>query len=79
MTINTGASMTTVRPDITTGLLKSQLSQLYVLQIVSGETFPLLKEALVEVTLGWHLLWIWVLVANIIDGFHHGARCPACP
>jgi hypothetical protein len=72
MIINTGLSMSTARPDITTGMLKRELSQLYVMQMVSGETFRFLKEALVELTLGWHLLWIWVLVADITDEFIMG-------
>jgi hypothetical protein len=32
-----------------------------------GEILLVLKEALVELALEWHLLWIWVLVADITD------------
>jgi hypothetical protein len=34
-------------PDITAGLLKRELSRPYVLQMASGKTHPLLKEALI--------------------------------
>jgi hypothetical protein len=50
--INTGVPMPTTRPDITAGWPKRNQSQCYVLQIASGETLPILKEALVELTLG---------------------------
>jgi hypothetical protein len=39
----------------------------YVLQVVSGETIPVVKEALVELTLGQSALKIWVFVARITD------------
>jgi hypothetical protein len=35
----------------------------------SGETLPILKEALVTLTLGWRPLTTWVLVADIADEF----------
>jgi hypothetical protein len=47
MTINTGPSVMIARPDITAGLLRRELSRPYVLQMASGKTLPLLKEALV--------------------------------
>jgi hypothetical protein len=47
MTIDTGASVMIARPDITAGLLRRELSRPYVLQVASGKTLPLLKEALV--------------------------------
>jgi hypothetical protein len=31
------------------------------------ETLPVMKETLVELTLGWSALWIWVFVAKITD------------
>jgi hypothetical protein len=43
--------VTTVRPDITPGLLEIKQTELYVLQLKSGETLPVL-EALVELNLG---------------------------
>jgi hypothetical protein len=44
--------MTIARPDITTKLPKRNLSQLYTRQRVSGETFPIMKEAQLQLTLG---------------------------
>jgi hypothetical protein len=49
-TVNIRASVTSVRPDITPGLLETEQTQLYVLQLKSGETLPVL-EPLVELTL----------------------------
>jgi hypothetical protein len=34
---------------------------------VSGQTIPVMKEALVELTLGQRFLKIWVFVADITD------------
>jgi hypothetical protein len=39
----------------------------YVLKIASGETIPVVKEALVELTLGRRALSIWVFVTEITD------------
>jgi hypothetical protein len=39
------------------------------LQMASGEILPILKEALVTLTLGWRPLTTWVLVADIADEF----------
>jgi hypothetical protein len=44
--------MTTAGPDITAGWPKRNQSQCYMLQTASGETLPILKEALMELTLG---------------------------
>jgi len=44
-------------------------SRAYVLQMASGETIPVLKEALVELTLGQRALRIWVFVAEVTDEF----------
>jgi hypothetical protein len=38
------------------------------LQTASGEALPILKETLVELTLGWSPIGIWVLVTEITDG-----------
>jgi hypothetical protein len=35
--------------------------------MASGETLPILKEALVELTLGLSPLCVWVLIAEITD------------
>jgi hypothetical protein len=37
-------------------LLKRELSQPYIQQMASGDTIPLLKEVLVELTIGFALL-----------------------
>ena len=66
MTIDTGASVTIARPDIVTGNPERRPGRTYVLQTVSGETIPVL-EALVELTLGWRALRIWVFVAEVTD------------
>jgi len=39
------------------------------LQTASGQTIPVLKEALVELTLGQRALKIWVFVAEFTDEF----------
>jgi hypothetical protein len=45
------------------------LSQLYILQRVSGETFPIMKEAQLQLTLGQSPLWIWAIITEIKDKF----------
>jgi hypothetical protein len=50
--IDTGASVTIARPDIVAGQPERKLSSAYVLQTASGETIPVLTEALIELTLG---------------------------
>jgi hypothetical protein len=64
------------RPDITAGLPERELTRLYVLQMVSGEIFPILMEALVELTLGQHPLMTWAFVARITDEFILGLDIP---
>ena len=51
MNIDTGASVTIVRPDIVAEKPERKPSRAYVLQKASGETIPVLKEALVDLTL----------------------------
>jgi hypothetical protein len=43
--------------------------------MASGETIPALKKTLVELTLEWSFLKIWVLVAEITDEFVLGLKC----
>jgi hypothetical protein len=43
--------------------------QCYILQMVSGEAFPILKEVLLILTLGWPPLKIWVFIVNITNEF----------
>jgi hypothetical protein len=52
VTIDTGASATVARPDIVAGLPERELSRPYVLQTVSGERIPVVKEARAELTIG---------------------------
>jgi hypothetical protein len=61
--------VTIARPDIIAAQQEKKLSGPYVLQTAFGETTPLVKEALVELTLGRLALRIWVLVADITDEF----------
>jgi hypothetical protein len=64
VTIDTGASVIIVRPDMVTGQPERRTSRAYVLQTASGETIPVMKEALVELTLGRWAPRIWVFVAE---------------
>jgi hypothetical protein len=66
--IDTGASVTIARPDIF-GQPERKPSRAYVLQTSSGETIPVVKEALVELTLGQRALRICVFVAEVTDEF----------
>jgi hypothetical protein len=52
VTIDTGAFVTVARPYTVVGLPERKPSRQYVLQVVSGQTIPVVKEALVELTLG---------------------------
>ena len=52
-----------------TGQPERKPSRAYVLQTASGETIPVLKEALVELTLGRQALRTWVFVAEVTDEF----------
>jgi predicted aspartyl protease len=69
VTIDTGASVTIARPDMVAGELHRRPSRAYVLQTASGETNPVLKEALVELIMGRRALKLWVFVAGIADEF----------
>jgi hypothetical protein len=69
VTIDTGASVTIARPDIAAGQPWRKPSRPYVLQLASGETIPVVKDAQVELTLGRRALKIWVFVAEITDEF----------
>lgn len=60
VTTDTGSSVTMARPDITAGLPKRHLIMLHILQIASGDILPILKEALVKLTLGHRPQMTWV-------------------
>jgi hypothetical protein len=69
VSIDAGVPVTTARPEIVAGQPERKPSRLYVLQMASGEIIPILKEALVELTLGRGALKILVFVAEITDEF----------
>jgi hypothetical protein len=69
VTVDIGAYVTVVRPDIVAGWLERQLNQRFKLQTVFGEALSVLKEVFLTLNLGRHLLKIWVFVANITKGF----------
>jgi hypothetical protein len=62
--IDTGVLMMIARPNITEAMPKKELTQLFGLQMASGQTFSLLKETLVELTLGWCQLRTWMFIAD---------------
>jgi hypothetical protein len=66
---DTGSSVTIVRLDITAELPARELTRPYILQIVSGETLPVLKEVLVGLPLEQWPLTTWVFVIRITDEF----------
>jgi hypothetical protein len=67
VTVDTGAFVTVVRPDIATGWPERQPNQHFKLQTVSGEALPILKEVFLTLTLGRRPLKIWVFFANITE------------
>jgi predicted aspartyl protease len=69
VTIDTGASVTIARPNMVAGQPERKPSRTHVLQTASGETIPVLKKALVELTLGRRALRIWVFIAEVTDEF----------
>jgi hypothetical protein len=54
MRIDTGSSVKITRLDIIAGLPEREMIRLYFLQMLSGETLPILKEGLMELSLGQH-------------------------
>lgn len=72
VTVDTGASVTIARPDIVAGLPERETTKKAYLRTISGQAFPILKEALVTLTLGKRQLIIWVFVANTTEEFTLG-------
>jgi hypothetical protein len=72
MSVDTGASTTVVRSDIAEGLPERHLPMRVYLQCISGQAIPVLKEALVKLTLGNRTLILWVQVADITEEFSLG-------
>jgi hypothetical protein len=69
MTIDPGMCVTIARPDIAKGWPEGKLNQCYGLETASGESLPILKEALVKLTLGQSPKSIWVFVTEITLAF----------
>jgi hypothetical protein len=69
VTVDIGVSVTIVRPVVTAGLPKRDPSTNCALQTASGKTLPILKEALVTLTLGRHRLTTGVSITSITDDF----------
>ncbi|XP_023718761.1 uncharacterized protein LOC111870591 [Cryptotermes secundus] len=67
VTVDTGAYVTVVRPDIAAGWPERQPNPDFSLQTVSGGSLPILKEVLLTLTLGRQPITMWVFVANITD------------
>jgi hypothetical protein len=67
--IATSAVVTIARPDTVAGLAEREPSPKFTLQMPSGWALPILKEALLTLTPGWHPLTTWVYIANIADKF----------
>jgi hypothetical protein len=67
--IDTGATVSIARPDIVAGLPVRETRRSYFLKMASGQTIPIDKEALVDLTLGRCALNIWVFIADITDDF----------
>jgi hypothetical protein len=65
--VNTGAYVTVAMPDVTNGGPERQPNQPFTLQMVSGETLPILKEIFLALMLGRQALKIWVFVADITN------------
>jgi hypothetical protein len=72
VTVDTGAYITVVRPDIAAGWPERQPNPGFKLQTVSGGSLPILKEVLLTLKLGRRPLKMWVFVANITRRAHLG-------
>jgi hypothetical protein len=68
-TIDTGTSVTIAQSDIVSGQPQRKTNRAYVLQTASGESIPLMMEALVGLTVGRRALRFWVFVADVKDEF----------
>jgi hypothetical protein len=60
-TVDTGAYVMVARQDIATGWPERQKNPGFMLQTVSGESLPILKEVLLTLTLGRHPPRMWVI------------------
>jgi hypothetical protein len=69
VTIDDGVFVTVARPDNVVVLPERRPGRQCVLQVGSGRTIPVVKKALVQLTLGQRALKIWVFVADVTDKF----------
>jgi hypothetical protein len=69
MTVNSWAYVTVARPDIATGWPERQPNQRYMLQTVSGEVLPILKEVSLPLNQGRRPVKILVFITNITNEF----------
>jgi hypothetical protein len=76
VTIDAGAFVTVVRPEIVVGLPERRPGRQCILQVGLGQTI-IVKEALVELTLGQRALKIWVFRRRYNGRVHPGAGYPA--
>jgi hypothetical protein len=67
VTVDTGAYITVVRPDIAARWPERQPNQRFMLQTVSGEALSILKEIFQTLTMGRRPLKICVFVADITN------------
>jgi hypothetical protein len=68
----TGASVTINRPDIAARLPKRDPPMKCALQMASWEGLPILKEALVTLTVGQNPLSTWMFGVSVTDEFIQG-------
>jgi predicted aspartyl protease len=67
VTVDTGSTMTIVRPDTAEGLPERERTPNIALLSASGQKIPILKEALVMLTMGKCRVRTWAIVANITE------------
>jgi hypothetical protein len=65
VTVDTGASLTLVRPDIAEGLPERKPIRAPFLLTISDQIIPVIKEVLVELTVDKCCITTWAIVANI--------------
>ena len=65
--VDTGAAVTVIRPDVAEGLPSKKPNRPYQLVTASGDNLPVVKEALLELTLGRSTVRLWVFVARVAE------------
>jgi hypothetical protein len=69
VTVDIQSYVIVARSDITARWAERQQNECYMLQTVSGEALPILKEVFLTLTPGQHLLKICVFIASITNEF----------